>query len=162
MIRRPPRSTLCPYTTLFRSLRKDGDRNRRRPRASPLALRALDGLRHHFDSRRRPAKIGVAPLAGARALWPGRVQSFSLRPCVPRSRLPHSIVPRARLRADDRLLPLYATGRERASYVNSSRKSRTALFTLLAVLTATSAIAASLPDGWNKWRYSREIATTHP
>jgi len=46
--------------------------------------------------------------------------------------------------------------------VNSSRKSRTALFTLLAVLTATSAIAASLPDGWNKWRYSREIATTHP
>src|SRR2546427_8927147 len=57
MIRRPPRSTLCPYTTLFRSLRKDGDRNRRRPRVSPLALRALDGLRHHFDSRRRPAKI---------------------------------------------------------------------------------------------------------
>jgi len=33
---------------------------------------------------------------------------------------------------------------------------------LLAVLTAASAIAASLPDGWNKWRYSREIAAAHP
>jgi len=46
--------------------------------------------------------------------------------------------------------------------VNSSRKRRTALFTLLATLTAASAIAASLPDGWNKWRYSREIAAAHP
>src|SRR3712207_8381949 len=29
MIRRPPRSTLFPYTTLFRSLRQDGGRVRR-------------------------------------------------------------------------------------------------------------------------------------
>jgi len=35
---------------------KDGNWNRRRPRASPLALRALDGLCHDFDSRRRPSK----------------------------------------------------------------------------------------------------------
>src|SRR3712207_8534425 len=28
MIRRPPRSTLCPYTTLFRSRRGDPDRHR--------------------------------------------------------------------------------------------------------------------------------------
>src|SRR3712207_7157970 len=32
MIRRPPRSTLFPYTTLFRSLREGGRRNRDRPR----------------------------------------------------------------------------------------------------------------------------------
>src|SRR4029079_18029006 len=33
MIRRPPRSTLFPYTTLFRSGRKDARRNSRRPAA---------------------------------------------------------------------------------------------------------------------------------
>src|SRR3990167_10157897 len=31
MIRRPPRSTLFPYTTLFRSLRSEGDGHLRRP-----------------------------------------------------------------------------------------------------------------------------------
>src|SRR3989441_3200071 len=31
MIRRPPRSTLFPYTTLFRSLSQDRGRRRRRP-----------------------------------------------------------------------------------------------------------------------------------
>jgi len=46
--------------------------------------------------------------------------------------------------------------------VNSSHKPGTAIFVLLAVLTATTAIAASLPGAWNKWRYSREIAATHP
>src|SRR3712207_8855612 len=34
MIRRPPRSTLFPYTTLFRSELQDGERGRR---AAPLA-----------------------------------------------------------------------------------------------------------------------------
>src|SRR5687768_17748513 len=39
MIRRPPRSTLFPYTTLFRSIRHEGDR--------PQTL--VDGrLRHHM------------------------------------------------------------------------------------------------------------------
>src|SRR5262245_64120378 len=33
MIRRPPRSTLFPYTTLFRSRRRGGSCRRRRPRA---------------------------------------------------------------------------------------------------------------------------------
>src|SRR2546426_3744598 len=36
MIRRPPRSTLFPYTTLFRSRR--ADRECRSPRARPVAL----------------------------------------------------------------------------------------------------------------------------
>src|SRR3712207_7993471 len=44
MIRRPPRSTLFPYTTLFRSvllLRRDGGRWAREPlSARPLAFRA--------------------------------------------------------------------------------------------------------------------------
>src|SRR3970282_2370361 len=35
MIRRPPRSTLFPYTTLFRSRRRDGDRVRREGHEAP-------------------------------------------------------------------------------------------------------------------------------
>src|SRR5260363_445015 len=50
MIRRPPRSTLCPYTTLFRSPR------RARGRAAPSACRR-SGRR---DSRRSAAEIGRA------------------------------------------------------------------------------------------------------
>src|SRR3712207_7863765 len=44
MIRRPPRSTLFPYTTLFRSLR---DRHRARPVAEP---------RDHARGARRPPR----------------------------------------------------------------------------------------------------------
>src|SRR2546430_7910561 len=40
MIRRPPRSTLFPYTTLFRSISKDGRTLRARPRPSRLAASA--------------------------------------------------------------------------------------------------------------------------
>src|SRR2546425_6350863 len=39
MIRRPPRSTLFPYTTLFRSCSDDGCNMRRVPRASPSTKR---------------------------------------------------------------------------------------------------------------------------
>src|SRR2546430_13450164 len=53
MIRRPPRSTLFPYTTLFRSLRLDGDVEVRRrlvgddePRPSRQRDRANDALPH--------------------------------------------------------------------------------------------------------------------
>src|SRR5258708_32490676 len=48
MIRRPPRSTLFPYTTLFRSLLKDGDRvagavayDRERGRFKSFAAKAV-------------------------------------------------------------------------------------------------------------------------
>src|SRR2546427_2881572 len=47
MIRRPPRSTLFPYTTLFRSVLADGgdhdhdDDRGARPRRAPGALRVL-------------------------------------------------------------------------------------------------------------------------
>src|SRR2546422_3801595 len=44
MIRRPPRSTLFPYTTLFRSHRRDGDRFERY------------GLHHQVERDRRPGR----------------------------------------------------------------------------------------------------------
>src|SRR3712207_8475141 len=62
MIRRPPRSTLFPYTTLFRSL----DRARRRGRLR--ARRAIPSL------GRRP----VATVRGAQRDRGGRVQAAAL------------------------------------------------------------------------------------
>src|SRR3712207_7227073 len=49
MIRRPPRSTLFPYTTLFRSRRAALGRSRRRS-----AARATGGARRADGPRRRP------------------------------------------------------------------------------------------------------------
>src|SRR3712207_7537099 len=66
MIRRPPRSTLFPYTTLFRSPAGDGP-GRRRPVVVPVAghvrpagrgldpLRAVDGLEDQAVQQRRAA-----------------------------------------------------------------------------------------------------------
>src|SRR3712207_8701318 len=55
MIRRPPRSTLFPYTTLFRSLR--------RPR--PDRPRTLaDGLQRGERDLRRAVGAGVDPVGG--------------------------------------------------------------------------------------------------
>src|SRR5467141_5207969 len=64
MIRRPPRSTLFPYTTLFRSHRRGGP------------LRALDGLRKGSAAALRAGRgFGSAVLgggAGPGALGAGR------------------------------------------------------------------------------------------
>src|SRR5438132_6798801 len=62
MIRRPPRSTLFPYTTLFRS----ADRDRRPPRARAHPL-ALAGRRDRARRRARaPGHRGACgPAAGA-------------------------------------------------------------------------------------------------
>src|SRR3712207_7196988 len=50
MIRRPPRSTLFPYTTLFRSAQQD-------ERVDALVDRVLHELRHHsVDERLRDAE----------------------------------------------------------------------------------------------------------
>src|SRR3712207_7742152 len=49
MIRRPPRSTLFPYTTLFRSARVPAPRRRRRPVAPPPEPHALGDRRPLFD-----------------------------------------------------------------------------------------------------------------
>src|SRR3712207_8798519 len=55
MIRRPPRSTLFPYTTLFRS--RGGGRLRRRPRAGPAGQRGRGRPRAHGRARRGPALV---------------------------------------------------------------------------------------------------------
>src|SRR2546426_6565240 len=57
MIRRPPRSTLFPYTTLFRSLRAERHRLERRPgEVSP------GGAAGHADDRAARARL---PMGGA-------------------------------------------------------------------------------------------------
>src|SRR5256885_10202831 len=57
MIRRPPRSTLFPYTTLFRSLLSEvpalRDGGGRAARARRLALPREDALRRHHARRHR-------------------------------------------------------------------------------------------------------------
>src|SRR3712207_7163715 len=62
MIRRPPRSTLFPYTTLFRSMRRGDD-----PRAVFDALHACGRIRIHSD----PAARLEALTALATASSPG-------------------------------------------------------------------------------------------
>src|SRR3712207_8765863 len=69
MIRRPPRSTLFPYTTLFRSLPRVGARLHRRLEQADRADRLLDrhrpGLLH---ARRRVHRVGlVVAQAGLRS-----------------------------------------------------------------------------------------------
>src|SRR3712207_7558850 len=53
MIRRPPRSTLFPYTTLFRSVGPRRGDGRRRGRGAPEALRARLQHRPHDDAHLR-------------------------------------------------------------------------------------------------------------
>src|SRR2546422_3058578 len=63
MIRRPPRSTLFPYTTLFRSARRV-----RRGARVPIPQRRARGAARPGDRRQRPA-VGVG--ARRRSLHPG-------------------------------------------------------------------------------------------
>src|SRR2546422_4089148 len=64
MIRRPPRSTLFPYTTLFRSARADGGArpagNQRRP---PLRGAPLEGRREDRKSTRLNSSHGYISYA---------------------------------------------------------------------------------------------------
>src|SRR3989442_15219461 len=88
MIRRPPRSTLFPYTTLFRSLRSDAHRRAR----AGNALRRVDGQRHdrgrdvrrpavrvqrggssggcEFEHHRQPSGTGAVVHRSVREAWP--------------------------------------------------------------------------------------------
>src|SRR3712207_8959840 len=66
MIRRPPRSTLFPYTTLFRSRRpRRGDRRRQRPRAgySLRPLRLARGGAAPSGREREPEGVRAAALS---------------------------------------------------------------------------------------------------
>src|SRR2546422_11391141 len=58
MIRRPPRSTLFPYTTLFRS---------RAPDVYDRGLRRLIPLPHHLPDPPRPRRLGPFPRCGMAA-----------------------------------------------------------------------------------------------
>src|SRR5258705_6182471 len=71
MIRRPPRSTLFPYTTLFRSIeneRTQGCRLRRNRLGGGFGCRDRDRRRHLIDgAREQRTEIGPAPCIGAHA-----------------------------------------------------------------------------------------------
>src|SRR5260221_9693863 len=62
MIRRPPRSTLFPYTTLFRSQQVERSADRRRERGLEAARPGDHGgtplgrLRHHFHLHQLPGQ----------------------------------------------------------------------------------------------------------
>src|SRR5947209_14653348 len=62
MIRRPPRSTLFPYTTLFRSLCRQTVRGRRKGHAPPHRLRP-----DLFARTRRPQRPGEGRIYRAKA-----------------------------------------------------------------------------------------------
>src|SRR3712207_7953429 len=64
MIRRPPRSTLFPYTTLFRS----PDHRPVRPRQHPTPTRRRPALLGGTDLRRRRARRHAGRRGGAREL----------------------------------------------------------------------------------------------
>src|SRR3989441_6005735 len=94
MIRRPPRSTLFPYTTLFRSTRPGGGLGRRgravsRPRRPPLPcerLRAGPAARALLDRERRQARRAVshrraAPLSHRSEEHTSELQSLAYLVC---------------------------------------------------------------------------------
>src|SRR3712207_7037007 len=70
MIRRPPRSTLFPYTTLFRS------RGAEREPGRPVVLRARPG--GHLPIRRRGGRERSGPRSEGRPAWAGEA-SHQLR-----------------------------------------------------------------------------------
>src|SRR2546430_8034493 len=83
MIRRPPRSTLFPYTTLFRSMLEDGSRA---AEVNPVALLGAGdqrGHRSHVDHRLRPAP--AEDLLGGALADVGGVQLDALGRAGPRS-----------------------------------------------------------------------------
>src|SRR3712207_7733046 len=78
MIRRPPRSTLFPYTTLFRS----ADRDRvpeRRHRALRARARRADAAerRHHRAGERNGGLVGAAGVKERRAAVGGRSEEHT-------------------------------------------------------------------------------------
>src|SRR6266536_6590214 len=86
MIRRPPRSTLFPYTTLFRSrrCRSAGQRPpaRSRPQRRPGSRRELP--RGRGPVARDPTPSGAAPRRGRiPGYWPAAPRQFSTRSWTP-------------------------------------------------------------------------------
>src|SRR5256885_13118327 len=65
MIRRPPRSTLFPYTTLFRSWSWSGRRAPRAPRSSAARLQHRKGAQREG----RPSSLGAPREEGRPSRW---------------------------------------------------------------------------------------------
>src|SRR5256885_10999674 len=57
MIRRPPRSTLFPYTTLFRSVRRGRHAGRRLPRGPRAAAGEGDRSEEHTSELQSPCNL---------------------------------------------------------------------------------------------------------
>src|SRR2546430_15574278 len=99
MIRRPPRSTLFPYTTLFRS--RPARRAERHDGAPVRAVRVRDGERAHRPRRRRPddrrerGYQGVLP----RALRRRAAEELSRREALPPAQAVAVVTPRVELLA---------------------------------------------------------------
>src|SRR5258706_14680207 len=69
MIRRPPRSTLFPYTTLFRSLEQLLDEFARLRSENLCELRGLNLRQEDLARRGRHPALGVATLSQLLATW---------------------------------------------------------------------------------------------
>src|SRR5438445_6658650 len=76
MIRRPPRSTLFPYTTLFRSLLHPGyaDDELRLPREAPVAQRGRDRKSTRLNSSHANISYAVFCLKKKNVILPLRHQ----------------------------------------------------------------------------------------
>src|SRR3712207_7311802 len=80
MIRRPPRSTLFPYTTLFRSDARARRARARGPRPRPDDLAGHPGadpggaVRHDRQARQRLVRMRVL-VTGLSTYWGGRLRS---------------------------------------------------------------------------------------
>src|SRR3989475_12171032 len=62
MIRRPPRSTLFPYTTLFRSRLIDQEPIGRTPRSNPATyIKVFDDIRRSFAALPEARRSGLLP-----------------------------------------------------------------------------------------------------
>src|SRR3712207_8502268 len=81
MIRRPPRSTLFPYTTLFRSphnLVRHGERPERHHEVGPLADLRIEPVRPADDAGdSRPALVAPLPDALGESLARGRSEEHT-------------------------------------------------------------------------------------
>src|SRR3712207_8859348 len=79
MIRRPPRSTLFPYTTLFRSADPRGAPLPRVHRPEPAGNRILSAAGRDAGTRQQPTRIGV--IGATVVIRPGQAfsRTFSFR-----------------------------------------------------------------------------------
>src|SRR6266536_851652 len=122
MIRRPPISTLFPYTTLFRSLRggawRDARRRRDRARAPPVRPREPRGRRAPGRGVRAPRVVG-RPALPRRALGTfsridrGRVVVEDGGPLLPHPDLLGNTTRCDVIGMDDRYQPRHPEARER-------------------------------------------------